>query len=159
MHLWFIRLWSIMLLMRAASFMRASGWRLGPGNRDFFGPCEMHRADRRVPFGAQKSRDFQGPIPLAWPPPSYPSNGCFPHQKCYVQNRINHKCIGGFMYKIPWVVSVIKAPNTPPVRLSNIFSLVRLSNKTALIPPPSPHPELIRNQQETVRCVKERSST
>ncbi len=32
-----------------------------------------------------------------------------------------------------------------------------LSNITALVPPPSPHPELIRNQQETVRCIKERS--
>ncbi len=28
-------------LMRAASITRASGRGLGPGNRDFFGPCEM----------------------------------------------------------------------------------------------------------------------
>ncbi len=36
------------------------------------------------------------------------------------------------------------------------------SNITALLSPPSPHPELIRNQrneQETVRCIKERSCT
>ncbi len=31
----------VMLLMRAASIMRASGRGLGPGNRDFFRPCEM----------------------------------------------------------------------------------------------------------------------
>jgi hypothetical protein len=30
----------VMLLMRAASIMRASGKGLGPGNQDFFGPCE-----------------------------------------------------------------------------------------------------------------------
>jgi hypothetical protein len=28
-----------------------------PGNREFFGPCEMASTDRRVPFGAQKTRD------------------------------------------------------------------------------------------------------
>jgi hypothetical protein len=59
----------------------------------FLGPVKWHRADRPVPFGAQKS---------------------------------------------------------PPVRLSNI---------TALLPHPPSHPELIRNQQETVRCIKERSGT
>jgi hypothetical protein len=31
----------VMLLMRAASITRASGSGWGPGNRDFFGPCEM----------------------------------------------------------------------------------------------------------------------
>jgi hypothetical protein len=31
----------VMLLMRAASITRASGRRLGPENRDFFGPREM----------------------------------------------------------------------------------------------------------------------
>jgi hypothetical protein len=29
----------------------------------FLGPVKWHRADRRVHFGAQKSRDFQGPNP------------------------------------------------------------------------------------------------
>ncbi len=41
MHLWFIRPLCIMLFMRAAFITRASGRELGPGNRDFFGPCEM----------------------------------------------------------------------------------------------------------------------
>ncbi len=31
----------VMPLMRAASITRASGMGLGPGNREFFGPCEM----------------------------------------------------------------------------------------------------------------------
>jgi hypothetical protein len=37
------------------SITRASGRGSGPGNRDFFGPCEKKwlRAVRRVPFGAQ----------------------------------------------------------------------------------------------------------
>ena len=35
---------------------------LGPGTRDFFGAHEIARALRRVRFGAQKSREFQGPI-------------------------------------------------------------------------------------------------
>ncbi len=29
--------------------------------KTFLGPVQWHRAFRRVPFGAQKSRDFQGP--------------------------------------------------------------------------------------------------
>jgi hypothetical protein len=75
----------IMLLMRAASITRASG---GGGLRGggglslevetFLGPVKWYRADRRVPFGAQKS----------------------------------------------------------PVRLSKITAQVRLSNITALLPPP-----------------------
>jgi hypothetical protein len=49
----------VMLLLRANP-LRGKWEGLGPGNRDFFGPCEMgYRAVRRVPFGAQKSRDFQ----------------------------------------------------------------------------------------------------
>jgi hypothetical protein len=35
---------------------RASGRGLGPGNRDFFGPCERQRT-KRVPFGPKKSRE------------------------------------------------------------------------------------------------------
>ncbi len=52
------------------SITRASGSELGPGNRDFFGPCEWHGAVRRVPIESQNSRDFQGPIPSRpeqWP--------------------------------------------------------------------------------------------
>jgi hypothetical protein len=44
-----------MLLMQAASITKEVGGGLGRGNQDFSGPCEMLRADRRVPFGAQKS--------------------------------------------------------------------------------------------------------
>ncbi len=36
---------------------------LGPGTRDFFEAHEIARAVRRVRFGAQKSREFQGPFP------------------------------------------------------------------------------------------------
>jgi hypothetical protein len=49
----------IMLLMRAASITRAvgGGWAL---EIEFLGPVKWHRADRRVPFGAQKTQDFLG---------------------------------------------------------------------------------------------------
>jgi hypothetical protein len=47
----------IMLLMRVASITRASGRGLGPGIETFLAPVKWHRADRRVPFGAQKSRN------------------------------------------------------------------------------------------------------
>jgi hypothetical protein len=33
------------------------GWALEM--ESFLGPVKWHRADRRVPFGAQKTRDFQ----------------------------------------------------------------------------------------------------
>jgi hypothetical protein len=35
------------------------GWALDI--ESFLGPVKWHRADGRVPFGAQKTRDFQGP--------------------------------------------------------------------------------------------------
>ncbi len=44
------------------SITRASGRGLGLGNQTFLGPEKWHRAVRRVPFGAQKSRDFRLPI-------------------------------------------------------------------------------------------------
>ncbi len=50
----------------------ASGRGLGPGNGEFFWPCKMASADRRVPFVAQKT---------------------------YSHGRRNHRCLGGFMYK------------------------------------------------------------
>jgi hypothetical protein len=53
-----------MLLMRTASIFWASGRGLGPGNREYFGSCETARADSRVPFGAQKNRDFQGNVSI-----------------------------------------------------------------------------------------------
>ncbi len=46
----------VMLLMQAASITWASGRGLGPGNRKFLGPVKWHRADRRVPFWAKKTR-------------------------------------------------------------------------------------------------------
>jgi hypothetical protein len=35
------------------------GWALE--FKSFLGPVKWHRADRRVPFGAQKTQEFQGP--------------------------------------------------------------------------------------------------
>jgi hypothetical protein len=33
----------------------------------FLGPVKYEQADRRVPFGAQKTREFQGPTPSHFP--------------------------------------------------------------------------------------------
>ncbi len=41
------------------------GWALDI--ESFLGPLKWHRADRQVPFGAQKTRDFQGPTPSHLP--------------------------------------------------------------------------------------------
>jgi hypothetical protein len=41
-----------MLLMRQASITRGGGWALEI--ESFLGPVELHRADRRVPFGAHE---------------------------------------------------------------------------------------------------------
>ncbi len=41
------------------------GWALEIEN--FLGPVKWHRANRRVPLGAQKTRDFQGPTPPTCP--------------------------------------------------------------------------------------------
>ncbi len=77
----------VMLLMRAASIARY---------RVFWAPngtCLSARCH------------FTGPKKLSisriQPPPTCPSNGCCPHQKHYARGRMNHRCIGGFMYKIP----------------------------------------------------------
>jgi hypothetical protein len=37
------------------SITRGSGRGLGPGIQEFLGPVKWHRADRRVPFGSQKT--------------------------------------------------------------------------------------------------------
>jgi hypothetical protein len=71
--------------MRTDTLRGQLGW-LGPGTGEFLRPVKWHRADRRVLYGAQKTR--------------------------------------------------------LPLRL-----------------PPFPHPELIRNQQQTVRCIKGRFGT
>jgi hypothetical protein len=41
------------------------GWALE--FESFLGPVKWYRADRRVPFGAQKTREFQGPTPSYLP--------------------------------------------------------------------------------------------
>ncbi len=62
----------------------------------FLGP-KWHLSIGSMPFHrAQKIS-----ISRAHPPPTCPRNGCCPHQKHYAQGRINHRCIGGFMYKSP----------------------------------------------------------
>jgi hypothetical protein len=58
------------------SITRGSGRGLGLEFESFLGPAKWHRADRRVPFGAQKTR----------------APGC-----------INHRCIGCFMHTSPLV--------------------------------------------------------
>ncbi len=51
----------VMLLMRAASITWASGRGWALEIESFLGPVKWHRAYRRVSFGAQKTRDIQGP--------------------------------------------------------------------------------------------------
>jgi hypothetical protein len=77
------------------------GWALE--FESFLGPVKWHRADRRVPFGAQKTRDFQ--CQYFPPPPTSPCNGSTRIKKHDVRGRINHRCIGGFMHmRIPnWI--------------------------------------------------------
>ncbi len=41
---------------------------------------------------------------VAKPPPTFPSNGSVRIKNHYAQGRINHRCIGGFMYKSPRVI-------------------------------------------------------
>ncbi len=122
------------------------GWALEI--KTFLGPVIRHQAVRRVPFGAQ-------------PPPTCPSNGCCPHQKNHAQGRINHRRIGSLIYKssrltLKGYLREVSGP-IPPLH----WGLITFTQITALLPPPPspPHPELIRNQQETVMCVKDRSGT
>jgi hypothetical protein len=58
----------VMFLMRPAPLQRrqvGGGWALEI--ESFLGPVKWHRAHRRVPFGAQKTQDFQGPTPSHLP--------------------------------------------------------------------------------------------
>jgi hypothetical protein len=48
------------VLDASISITRASGRGLGPGYREFYGPCEMHRANRQVPFHKSPRGRFQG---------------------------------------------------------------------------------------------------
>jgi hypothetical protein len=41
------------------------GWTLE--FESFLGPVKWHRANRRVPFGSQKTQGFQGPTPSHFP--------------------------------------------------------------------------------------------
>ncbi len=50
-------------------------WQVGGGwaleIKSFLSPVKWHQADRRVPFGAQKTRYFQGPLPTTCPSNRY----------------------------------------------------------------------------------------
>jgi hypothetical protein len=79
---------------------RASGRGLGPLEiKRFLGTVKWHRADRGVPFWAQKTQGFQGRTP-----PTCSSNGSAFIKNQYKLGHINHRCIGGFMYKSPRVI-------------------------------------------------------
>jgi hypothetical protein len=65
--------------------MRTSGRVWGHGNQEFLGPVKWHRASAKKP------------------PPTCPSNGSACINNHYVQGRLNHRCIGSFMYKSPRV--------------------------------------------------------
>ncbi len=81
------------------SITRASGRGLSPGNEGFLGPVKWHRADRRVPFGAQraqKTRDCGGRgLGQTRLPPPLPHVMYLPASKTlrYVRGHINHRCI------------------------------------------------------------------
>ncbi len=79
---------------------RASVRGLGPLEiKSFLGTVKWHRADRGVPFWAQKTQDFQGRTPPT----------CSSIKSAFIKNQyklghINHRCIGDFMYKSPRVI-------------------------------------------------------
>jgi hypothetical protein len=58
---------SVMFLMRADRLREqvGGGWALQI--ESFLGPVKWNRAYRQVPFGAQKTQDFQGPTPSHLP--------------------------------------------------------------------------------------------
>ncbi len=57
----------VMFLMRADTLRGqvGGGWALETDS--FLGPVKWHRVYMRVPFGAQKTQDFQGPTPSHLP--------------------------------------------------------------------------------------------
>jgi hypothetical protein len=57
----------VMFLMRADTLRGQVGWGWALEIESFFSPVKWHRANRRVPFGAQKTRYFQGPTPSLLP--------------------------------------------------------------------------------------------
>ncbi len=130
----------VMFLMRADPLgRRASGRGLGPGIMSFWALWNGIEPIGECHLGPKKLSIY-----WAQPPPTCPSNGSARIENHYVQGRINHRCIGSFMYKILWVTltgfkgvssGVFKAHTTPPVRLSNITALLL------------PITKLIRNQE------------
>ncbi len=56
-----------MFWMRAYPLRGQIGRGLGLEPESFSGPVKWHQADRWVPFGAQKTREFQGPTPSHLP--------------------------------------------------------------------------------------------
>jgi hypothetical protein len=50
-----------MFLMRADPLRKQEGGGWALEIESFLSPGKWHRAERRVPFGAQTTRDFQGP--------------------------------------------------------------------------------------------------
>jgi hypothetical protein len=70
----------VMLLMRADTLRGEVVGGLALEISSFVGPCEMARADRRVPLGAQKP----------------PHHFICTHQKHYARGRINHRCINSY---------------------------------------------------------------
>jgi hypothetical protein len=57
----------IMFWMRAYPLQGQVGGVWALEIESFLGPVKWHRADRRVPFGAQKTRDFQSLTPSYLP--------------------------------------------------------------------------------------------
>jgi hypothetical protein len=80
-----------------------------------FDGCSVHYKGKWKEVGPWKSRLFRALL-----------NAIKLIGECHLGPK-NHRCIGGFMYKSPRIVS---GPIPPPVQLSNI---------TALLPPHPPH--------------------
>ncbi len=85
----------IMFWMRAYPWGQVGGgWALE--FESFSGPVKWHRADRRVPFGAQKNSRIPGPIPLPL------AQVMDMHaSKTLCTGLYKHGCTGGFMHKSP----------------------------------------------------------
>ncbi len=47
-------------------------------------------------------------ISRAQPPPSFPRNGCWPHQKHYARGRINHRCINSYILFSDYGTSLVR---------------------------------------------------
>jgi hypothetical protein len=137
----------IMFWMRADTLLGqvGGGWVLEI--ESFLGPVKWHRADRRVPFGAQKTRGVEGLKPI-----------------CECDGGVGWQCckkilLGRKVFlphcNVPLIILTHRfrplhsfyspSPTRPPH-----FSP---SNSLPTFPPP-PHPKLIRNQQLSVRCIK-----